>query len=268
MQLALTTIPLGVIGAGAAYFAARRAGRNEVFAGGAADAAYGSLPTPTRDAPPGAAVRLVPDSKMDELATIEFVPPKGIEPWEGSVLLNEKIDRTTVAAWVSGRVAKDQLSLSQEDGVLVLCRGKHYADLTGMDKAIVDQLLDYGDELQLGEYNANFGQAWAEILGLERESIAESGWWKRLPPSSARSGGSAGRFVLIALFALFFFGAGSLIGALLGAFRGRTLALIFAIVDSRNRRPLRLQGDVTRPQCHRFRTHVARRIVPPIPCCQ
>src|SRR4051812_2761941 len=53
MQLALATIPLGLIGAAAAFFAARRAGRNEVFAGGAADAAYGSLPSPAGDAPPG-----------------------------------------------------------------------------------------------------------------------------------------------------------------------------------------------------------------------
>ena len=33
------------------------------------------------------ACALVADDKMDELATIEFVPPKGIEPWQGAVLL-------------------------------------------------------------------------------------------------------------------------------------------------------------------------------------
>jgi len=229
MKVALATIPLGVLGAGAAFYAARRAGRNEVFAGGAADAAYGTSPSPSGDGQPRADVRLVPDSKMDDLATIEFVPPKGIEPWQGSVLLNERIDRTTVAAWVSGRVAKDELSLRQEDGGLVLSRGKQYADLKSDDKAIVDQLLDYGDELALGEYNANFGQAWGAILAIERESIADSGWWTRLPPSGAGSGGSAGRLVLIAIFALVFFGAGSLITALLGAFRGIALALVFAI---------------------------------------
>jgi len=227
MKVALATIPLGLIGAGAAFYAARRAGRNEVFAGGAADAAYGSLPSPDGDAPP-APVRLVVDSKMDELATIEFVPPKGIEPWQGAVLLNEKIDRSTVAAWVSGRVAKDQLTLSQDDGTLTLHRGPHYDDLKGADKAIVDRLLDHGEELMLGEYNASFGEGWSDILTLERESIAESGWWKRLPPSSVRSG-SVGSFVVVAFFALVFFGAGSLITALLGAFRGKALALIFAI---------------------------------------
>ena len=84
-------LPLGLIAIGVVFVSARRRGRNEVFAGGAADAAYGSLPLPTGDAPPRADVRMVPDSKMDELATIEFVPPKGIEPWQGAVLLNETI---------------------------------------------------------------------------------------------------------------------------------------------------------------------------------
>ena len=125
MKVALAAIPLGLIGAGAAFYAARRAGRNEVFAGwrcrrGVRRRCHRPAVMPHR-----ADVRLVADSKMDELATIEFVPPKGIEPWQGSVLLNEKIDRSTVAAWVSGRVAHDQLSLSQDDGVLTLHRGPH-----------------------------------------------------------------------------------------------------------------------------------------------
>ena len=57
---------------------------------------------------PWADVRMVPDSKMDELATIEFVPPKGIEPWQGSVLLSERFDshhgcRVGVRAGCQGR---------------------------------------------------------------------------------------------------------------------------------------------------------------------
>src|SRR4029079_17209542 len=101
LAVALATIPLGLIAVAAVYASARRRGRNEVFAGGAADAAYGSLPLPTGDMP-RADVRMVADDKMDELATIEFVPPKGIEPWQGAVLLNERVDRSTVGSWISG----------------------------------------------------------------------------------------------------------------------------------------------------------------------
>jgi hypothetical protein len=229
LLLALVMIPLGLIAVGVVFVSARRRGRNEVFAGGAADAAYGSLPLPTGDAPPRADVRMVPDSKMAELATIEFVPPKGIEPWQGAVLLSERFDRTTVAAWVSGLVAKDAITLTEDDG-LTLHRGPKYDQLDADTKALVDQMLDHKDKLRLGTYNANFGKAWSRVWTLERDGIAKSGWWKRLPPGSARQGGSATKFIGFVVVAFFIFGAGSFITALLGLFRGKVLALIFAVI--------------------------------------
>jgi len=231
LALALATLPLGLISAGAVYAATRRAGRNEVFAGGVADAAYGTLPSPTVDAPP-TAVRMVADSKMDELATIEFVPPKGIEPWQGSVLLNEKIDRTTIAAWVSGLVAKEALTLTEVGGDLVIRRGPHHDQLDDDAKALISQMLDNQDELTLGTYNANFGRAWNHIFTLERDSIAASGWWKRLPPGrgTASGGRKASTWLILVIVGFVFFGAGSLITALLGAFRGKVLALLFAVL--------------------------------------
>ena len=97
------------------------------------------------DAPP-VDVRMVADSKMEELAKIEFVPPKGIEPWQGAVLINERIDRATVSAWVSGLVAKEALTLTDDDGVLVVHRGPHYDRLDADTRALVDQLLDNADD--------------------------------------------------------------------------------------------------------------------------
>ena len=226
LALALATIPLGLFAAAGVYVATRRAGRNEVFAGGAADAAYGVRPA--SDAPP-LKVRLVADSKMDELATIEFVPPKGVEPWQGAVLVDERIDRTTVAAWVSGLVAREALTLTEEDGDLVVRRGPHHDQLDAEAKTLVSQMLDYGDELKLGTYNANFGKAWNQIFTVEREAIAASGWWKRLPPGDAKGGAGVSAWVIVAIIALVFFGAGSLIVALLGAFRGTIAALLFAV---------------------------------------
>ena len=113
LALSLATIPLGLITVGVVYWSARRRGRNEVFAGGAADAAYGSLPSPASDRGRNRRFAWWPTAKMDELATIEFVPPKGLEPWQGAVLLNEKFDRTTIASWVSGLVAKDAITLDE-----------------------------------------------------------------------------------------------------------------------------------------------------------
>ena len=107
--LALAMIPLGLASAGSVYAIARRRGRNEVFAGGAADAAYGDAAGSESVSDPGppVGVRLVPDDEMDELATIEFVPPKGIAPWQGAVLLTERIDNATVGAWFSGLAARE-----------------------------------------------------------------------------------------------------------------------------------------------------------------
>lgn len=229
MALALATIPLGLISAGAVYWSARRRGRNEVFAGGAADAAYGSLPAPASDRAQSA-VRMVADDKMDDLATIEFVPPKGLEPWQGAVLLSEKLDRSTIAAWVSGLVAKDAITLTKDDGDLVIHRGPQYDRLDGDTKPLVDQLLDYKDELKLGTYNANFGKAWSQVGALERDGIAKSGWWKRLPPGSASKGGSATAYLAFVIVMFFVFGAGSLLSALLGVINGKIAALVFAVV--------------------------------------
>ena len=230
MALALATIPLGVIGAGIAFITARRAGRNEVFAGGAADAAYGSLPSPNGDSPARAAdVRLVADSKMSELATIEFVPPKGIEPWQGAVLLTEKFDRTTIAAWVSGLVAKEAITLTEDDGITIH-RGPKYGQLDPDTAKIVNQMLDYKDELKLGTYNSNFGQAWSQVATTERDSIANSGWWKRLPPGSAKKGGSATAYIGFVVVLFFVFGAGSFVSALFGLVGGMVPALIFAVL--------------------------------------
>lgn len=229
LLLALAMIPLGLIAVGIVFVSARRRGSNEVFAGGAADAAYGSLPLPTGDAPPRADIRMVPDSKMGELATIEFVPPKGIDPWQGAVLLSERFDRTTVAAWVSGLVAKDAITLTEDDGITIH-QGPKFEQLDADTKALVDQMLDYKEELKLGTYNANFGKAWGQVWTLERDGIAKSGWWKRLPPGSARQGGAATKFVGFVVVAFFLFGAGSLVSALLGTFRGKIAALVFAVL--------------------------------------
>ncbi len=229
LALALATIPLGLLGAGIAYASARRSGRNEVFAGGAADAAYGSLPSPTGDAAPPAPVRLVPDSKMAELATIEFVPPKGIEPWQGAVLLTERFDRTTIAAWVSGLVAKEAITLTEDDGITIH-RGPKFGQLDPETAKLVNQMLDYKEELKLGTYNSNFGQAWNEVASIERDSIAESGWWKRLPPGSTTKGGSATAYIGLVVVAFVIFGAGPFISAVFGLVGGMVPALIFAVV--------------------------------------
>lgn len=122
--LAAGVAALGGAGAIPIYRWARRRGSNEVFAGGAAEAAYGAMPPPRADGTlePPPPVTLVPDDEMADLATIEFVPPKGIEPWEASVLLTERIGADTVEAWISGLVAKEAIEIAEHDDDLSTLR--------------------------------------------------------------------------------------------------------------------------------------------------
>lgn len=225
LVLGIASLILGTLAVIVVYLRTKRAGRNEVFAGGAADAAYGSLPDPAR-ASAERPVRLVADTDMDELATIEFVPPKGIEPWQGSVLLNERIDRDTVAAWISGLTAHEAISLTKDNGDLTLRRGVHYDRVDPTTQSLINQMLDNGEELTLGKYNPSFKQAWNEILSSEKEQIAATGWWKRFSPG----GGGGAVAVLLAIVLIVVFGFGSIIGAVLGLFRSPIPALLLALL--------------------------------------
>ena len=180
-------IPLGLASAGLVYVVARRRGRNEVFAGGAADAAYGDAPesepaSATGDRP--AAVRLVADDEMDELATIEFVPPKGIAPWQGAVLLTERIDNATVGAWFSGLAAREGITLDKEGDDLVLGSGPKRGELDPAAAAHIDKILDGRDRVELGTYDKKFATAWSDVRKELATSIVSSGWWRRLPPGA------------------------------------------------------------------------------------
>ena len=150
---------LGIAAGAGTYLWARRKGSNEVTPGGAADAAYGmppppgdwlAVPPPAVDAgglpPPTvgrAAVapppfRLVPDSKMHELATTEFVPPTGIDPWVGYVLLNERVDNQSIQSWVSGYAARDVITVEREDDdSVVMATGPKFAEAPGDDRSLL-----------------------------------------------------------------------------------------------------------------------------------
>lgn len=209
---------------------ARRRGRNEVFAGGAADAAYGSLP------PPGAAsaappTMLVPDDEMGDLATIEFVPPKGLAPWEASVLLRERVDDDTVEAWLSGLVGREALAIEEAGKHLELSSGPRRGELTEPDAGLLRRILDLGDPYTTGKYDAQFASAWTAIARSQSDRIAASGWWKHLPPGTGlgiRSSGSPFGWIMIAVFLFLWMGSG--VGALLGAFGGWWLGIAIGIL--------------------------------------
>jgi uncharacterized membrane protein YgcG len=228
--LAALIVGLGGLAAAAVFLRSRRIGRNEVFAGGAAEAAYGTLPSPRADGSTASVPTvLVADDRMDELATIEFVPPKGIEPWQGAVLLRERIDDDTVAAWFSGLAAKEAITLTQEDGKLVIGSGPRRPAVDQFTAAHLDHFLDGRDRFELGTYDKEFAETWRAVRLEQEQAIRATKWWKRLPPSSSVGGGCSA-WVLVTLVSVFIFGLGSIVTALVGLVTNFWLALAFGIV--------------------------------------
>jgi uncharacterized membrane protein YgcG len=234
-QLALTTVPIGLVMAVLVFVVAKRRGRNEVFGGGgAAEAAYGRLAAPAGSTVAGllpaapVSTRLVSDAKLESLATTEFVPPKGIDPWQGSVLLNERIDDKTVAAWFSALAASEAITFAQRDGHLVVGIGRRRSELDPSNSALVDQFMHGRAELTLGSYDSHFASAWSSVKAQQAAAIQASGWWKRRAPKADTSAASGPLAIVIIVAILLFFLGGSVVSALFGVFRSTALAYVFA----------------------------------------
>lgn len=181
--LGLAVLALTATAAAAAFFVSRRYGSNEVHgAGGAADAAYGDLPTP-RNGDPIADVPTyrVPDSRLADLATIEFVPPRGIEPWQAAALLTERIDDDTVSAWFSEMIARDAIQIDDDDS---LRRGPGAARLSNVDQGHFELMFRSSESIDLGTYDSGFSSAWAAVRSEQKRFLSEAGWWTHGAPGT------------------------------------------------------------------------------------
>jgi hypothetical protein len=182
----LVMIPLGLAAASLVYVIARRAGSNTVRAGGAAEAAFGALPLPGENARQlDVATYRVPDSRLAELATIEFAPPRGLEPWQAAVVLRESVDDDTVAAWFSEMIADQAIVATDDDGTVRLTRGADTSRLNAVDLGHLHRLFAHGDVVELGTYDEDFTATWNAIRSEQLAFASNAGWWS--------SGGPGGR---------------------------------------------------------------------------
>ena len=237
--LALAILAIGSAAGAAVYVIARWRGRNEVFAGGAADAAFGSagaadgtLPPPGTPVVPAAprAVRYVADQEMDELATTEFAPPTGIEPWQGTVLLRERIDDESIGAWFSGLAARDVITLTRDESDSVtLGVGDKFDTAPPQDREVLTSLFHGRNVVGLGKYDKRFATAWRKVRAEQEDAIAGSGWWKRHSPhSSSRMNTPWPFFVVAAVW--FFIVFGSAGTAFFGWVSSPAGAILFGLV--------------------------------------
>ncbi len=222
VPLAIALLPIGGTAVAAVYLLARWRGRNEVYAGGAADAAFGTAPRPGAPLPPPggsprplasssapSGVRLVADERLDELATTEFAPPDGIEPWQATVLLRERIDNESISAWFSGLAARDVITLTRGEGDdVTMATGPRFDAAGPADREVLTTMFDGRKEIALGTYDKRFASAWRDVRKEQDEAIANSGWWKRhTPQASNRLNVPWPLYVVGAVWALIVFGS-------------------------------------------------------------
>ena len=230
-QLMLGMIPLGIGAALVVFVIARLRGRNEVFSGGPAEAAYGA-PTNAAALLPGGPTptSLVSDARLKRLATTEFVPPRGIDAWQGSVLLRERIDDETVAAWISALAASEAITLRQDGSTLIMGTGRRFGELDPSNMALVKKFMRGRLEFKLGTYDPQFAEAWESVKEQQGTAIKASGWWKRGTPQPNGSPSSNPFTAILVLVVIVVAIAGSIASAVFGVIRSLPVAIAFAVI--------------------------------------
>ncbi|MFZ4718164.1 MAG: DUF2207 family protein [Ilumatobacteraceae bacterium] len=190
LPLAAGTLALGAAAAFGTMRWARVRGSNQVGGSTAADAALGAADLPSRT---------VTDRELAAMATTEFVPPRGLRPWHGALLLREQVDATTVSAWFSDQMAQGVIELREQGKELVA--GPKLASAPPITKQRVETLLGADGVLQLGTYQARLSTLWKELEKEQAVAARESGWWlRRSPTTSGGAGALAGVLVLVLFF--------------------------------------------------------------------
>lgn len=166
----------------------RRAGRERVGAGGAADAAWAPAPPATAPAaapppapapstaPPPATGELLLDSEaLAALATTEFAPPPGLTASMGGIILTESVRPEHKVAWLIEAAIEGGVELVEEEGGAVrLARRTGGSPATA---AVLDTAFAGRDELTLGTYDPSFADAWAQVGTMLEGWQRSSGLW-------------------------------------------------------------------------------------------
>lgn len=152
----------------------RRMGRDWVMAGpastdAAADVAYTA---PVQGIPQGA-IR-VDDARLDEWTTTAFVPPKGIQAWQGGVLFSEKALVEHRVAWLLGAALDGYIDLDDADPKHpVISVKEHAADETSTMLAVA---FSGRSSVPLGKYDPQFAAMWRSLGPMQSNWLNKSGF--------------------------------------------------------------------------------------------
>jgi uncharacterized membrane protein YgcG len=169
---AAVALPAGIV----VLVAVRRAGRERVGTGGAAEAAWAGSGNPTAPPSPGSEVRLDHD-QLAEMATIEFAPPGELTPPQGGIVLAEGVRPNHKVAWLIDAAIEGSVELvteADQGGATQLLRKAPGSPETA---PILDAAFGGRDELTLGRYDPSFAAAWTQLDSQLDSWQSNSGLW-------------------------------------------------------------------------------------------
>ncbi len=196
VRWAVITGVIGLVVGASTYLLCRRIGRNEVAPGGATDAAFAygdeTFGPHHEVGPPPPGTTMIADQRMGDLAGVDFVPPGGIEPWQGAAVLREAIDDRTVGAWFSSLAAHDILSFQSNGGGGVRIQpGPAAATADPTVAPILNRALAGRPGIDLGSYDPAFSTAWDEAALAIQSWVLRAGVFRHRPPRRSSLKGGA-----------------------------------------------------------------------------
>ena len=134
------------------------------------------------------------------MATIEFAPPRGLEPWMGRALLRELVDQDTVVAWFSEMIAQEAMVITTDGDQHTLEPGPQRDRVSAADQKHVAQLFRNEPSIALGTYDATFAGTWRSVFQEQQDFIRDSGWWSSTTGrASSIASGVLGALIVIGL---------------------------------------------------------------------
>ncbi len=166
----------GVAALGAALLAAgvtspwiRKLGKEQVWEGGAADAAFG---------PPAgtiAGVASLDYAELAQMATIEFESPRDLSAAAGGIIHAEQVKTQHQLAWLIESAIRSEIVLNETDGDLEIVRGE--VDVHPAVAPTLDTMFAGRERVELGKYDKDFATGWKDLGGELEEWRQASGLW-------------------------------------------------------------------------------------------
>ncbi|MCP3936201.1 MAG: DUF2207 domain-containing protein [Actinomycetia bacterium] len=153
LRPALTAVVFALFAAAVASRWVRSRGREWVWIGGSADAAFGpQLGEQYR-------ARLVDHEELDLLASTEFVPPGGLTAWQGGVLYTEKATMDHCVAWLLERAIDGEIEITGTGRDVTL----HRLAVDSNESEALDRLFGGRKRVALGKYDQQFASGWSAL---------------------------------------------------------------------------------------------------------